>query len=189
MELVPLSIPEVKLARPDRHGDRRGFFQQTYHREQYIAEGIEAVFVQDNWSRSRKGVLRGLHYQLENPQAKLVTVIRGRVFDVAVDIRLNSPTFGKWAGEELSGENGCQLYVPRGFAHGFAVLSDEIDFIYKCDNFYVPDDEYGIFWDDPDIGIEWPSCGTDYVLSDKDSQLPMLADQPRGNLPVCPHIS
>jgi dTDP-4-dehydrorhamnose 3,5-epimerase len=154
MEVKNLEIPEVKLIKPRRFDDDRGFFQQTYHQRQYQAAGISPVFVQDNWSHSSKGVLRGLHYQLKNPQAKLVSVIRGEVFDVAVDIRRGSPAFGKWVGEILSAENGCQLYVPEGFAHGFCVLSDTVDFFYKCSDFYTPGDEYGIRWDDPDIGIE-----------------------------------
>ena len=176
MEVTSLAIPEVKLIKPKRFGDNRGFFQQTYHKEQYDENGINTLFVQDNWSRSVKGVLRGLHYQLRNPQAKLVTVMRGSVFDVAVDIRKSSPTFGKWVGEILSEENGHQLFVPRGFAHGFVVLSEEVDFIYKCDNLYTPGDEYGIKWDDQDIAIEWPQVDTPLTLSDKDQQTLPLKD-------------
>lgn len=175
MEVFDLSIPEVKLIKPRRFDDGRGFFQQTYHYEMYAEAGITTRFVQDNWSRSTKGVLRGLHYQLQHPQAKLVSVIQGEVFDVAVDLRRNSPTFGKWVGEILSAESGCQLYVPEGFAHGFLVLSDSVDFMYKCSDFYSPGDEYGIIWNDVDIGIEWPSIGNP-IVSEKDIQLPGFAE-------------
>ncbi|HEY5653364.1 MAG TPA: dTDP-4-dehydrorhamnose 3,5-epimerase [Pontiella sp.] len=175
MDVCELGIPDVKLIKPRRFNDGRGFFQQTYQYEQYAAAGIDVRFVQDNWSRSTKGVLRGLHYQFENPQSKLVSVIRGEVFDVAVDMRRSSPTFGQWVGEILSQENGCQLFVPKGFAHGFLVLSDEVDFIYKCDDYYAPGDEYGVIWNDPAIGIEWPDIDVPLV-SEKDAVLPLLAD-------------
>lgn len=171
MEVVELAIPDVKLIKPRRFDDDRGFFQQTYQRAQYVAAGIDAVFVQDNWSRSSKGVLRGLHYQFEHAQAKLVSVIQGEVFDVAVDMRRNSPTFGQWVGDRLSAENGYQLFIPKGFAHGFMVLSDTVDFMYKCDDFYAPGDEYGVIWNDPDIGIEWPMV-INPLVSDKDEVLP-----------------
>jgi dTDP-4-dehydrorhamnose 3,5-epimerase len=143
---------------------------------------MDVRFVQDNWSRSAKGVLRGLHYQLKHPQDKLVSVTRGEVFDVAVDIRKGSPTFGKWVGAILSEENKHQLFVPKGFAHGFCVLSDEVDFVYKCGDFYTPGDEYGIRWNDPDIGIDWPI--SDVILADKDLQAPRLKDVPPELLPV-----
>lgn len=175
MEIENLQIPDVKLLKPRRFKDERGFFQQTYHAGQYAAAGIEARFVQDNWSRSTKGVLRGLHYQLTHPQAKLVSVIRGEVFDVAVDLRRTSPTFGRWVGAILSEENAHQLYVPKGFAHGFLVLSDQVDFIYKCDDFYTPSDEYGVIWNDQAIGIDWP-LDTQPIVSGKDAALPLLAD-------------
>ena len=175
MEVVDLEIPDVKLIKPRRFDDDRGFFQQTYHYEQYAEAGISSRFLQDNWSRSTKGVLRGLHYQLEHPQAKLVSVIHGEVFDVAVDIRRKSPTFGKWVGTELSAENGHQLYVPEGFAHGFCVLSDTVDFMYKCSDFYTHGDEHGIIWNDVDIGIEWPRM-TNPIVSEKDIQLPGFAE-------------
>ncbi len=184
MEIISLAIPEVKLIKPKRFGDNRGFFQQTYQAEQYREGGIECTFVQDNWSRSTKGVLRGLHYQLRNPQAKLVTVMCGAVYDVAVDIRLGSPTFGKWVAEELTEENGHQLFVPRGFAHGFLVLSESVDFIYKCDDYYTPGDEYGILWNDPEIGIVWPDLGIDSILSDKDKIAETLNNTSKENLPV-----
>ncbi len=175
MNIENLSIPDVKLIKPRRFDDDRGFFQQTYHYEQYAEAGISTRFVQDNWSHSSKGVLRGLHYQLKHPQAKLVNVIRGEVFDVAVDIRRGSPTFGKWVGEVLSAENGHQLYVPEGFAHGFCVLSDTVDFMYKCSSFYTPGDEYGLLWNDPNLGIEWPdNCQP--IISEKDLVLPQLSE-------------
>jgi dTDP-4-dehydrorhamnose 3,5-epimerase len=177
-----LSIPDVKLVKPRFFPDARGFFMQTYHYEQYRDAGIDVRFVQDNWSRSTKGVLRGLHYQLKNPQDKLVSVIRGEVFDVAVDIRRGSPTFGKWVGAVLSEENHHQLFVPKGFSHGFCVLSDEVDFIYKCSDFYTPGDEYGICWNDPDIGINWPM--ENVILAGKDCQAPLLKDVPETNLPT-----
>ena len=176
MNIVNLSIPDVKLIKPRRFDDDRGFFQQTYHYDQYAEAGITTRFVQDNWSRSSKGVLRGLHYQLEHPQAKLVSVIHGEVFDVAVDIRQRSPTFGKWVGERLSAESGHQLYVPEGFAHGFLVLSDTVDFMYKCSDFYAPGDEYGIAWNDADLGIQWPDLGIEPILAEKDVLLPLFAE-------------
>ena len=183
MEVVSLEIEEVKLVKPRRFNDDRGFFAQTYHQKQYQEAGIPSVFVQDNWSHSSKGVLRGLHYQLKNPQAKLVSVIRGEVFDVAVDIRRGSPTFGKWVGEILSAENGCQLYVPEGFAHGFVVLSDVVDFQYKCSNFYTLGDEYGVRWNDPEVGIRWPIEATP-VLAEKDDKSPRLKDVAWRDLPM-----
>lgn len=176
-----LSIPEVKLVKPRVFKDDRGFFTQTYHYEQYCDAGIAVRFVQDNWSRSTRGVLRGLHYQLEHAQDKLVSVIRGEVFDVAVDIRKGSPTFGKWVGEILSEDNHHQLFVPKGFAHGFCVLSDDVDFVYKCSDFYTPGDEYGVFCNDPDIGIEWPDLG--FTVSEKDRLAPLLTAIPKGDLP------
>lgn len=175
MKIENLQIPDVKLIKPRRFNDGRGFFAQTYHADQYAEAGITTRFVQDNWSRSTKGVLRGLHFQLAHPQAKLVSVIRGEVFDVAVDIRRSSPTFGKWVGEILSADNGHQIYVPAGFAHGFCVLSDTVDLVYKCSDFYTPNDEYGIIWNDPAIGIEWPQAGLP-IVSDKDAILPRFAD-------------
>jgi len=183
MEVQSLKISEVKLISPKKFGDERGFFQQTYHKKLYHDAGIIANFVQDNWSRSSKGVLRGLHYQLKNPQAKLVSVISGKVFDIAVDIRYASPTFGQWVGAELSDENGRQLFVPRGFAHGFIVLSNTVDFLYKCDNFYTPGDEYGVLWSDHNIGIEWPETGIHPIVSEKDKIAPALGCVSIENLP------
>ena len=184
IKVQSLEIPEVKLIEPKRFGDKRGFFQQVYQKNLYIENGIDANFVQDNWSRSTKGVLRGLHYQLKNPQAKLVFVLTGSVFDVAVDIRKGSPTFGQWVGAELSAENGRQLFVPRGFAHGFVVLSDTVDFCYKCDNFYTPGDEYGVLWSDSDIAISWPRLGDSVTVSSKDEIAFCLKNVDKKDLPV-----
>lgn len=181
MEVVSLEIPDVKLVKPRVFNDDRGFFMQTYHYKQYRDAGIDVRFVQDNWSHSTRGVLRGLHYQLKNPQDKLVSVIRGEVFDVAVDIRQGSPTFGKWVGAILSEENKHQLFVPVGFAHGFCVLSDKVDFVYKCSNFYTPGDEYGVCWNDPDLCIEWPIENA--ILAGKDREAPLLQDIPSAHLP------
>ncbi len=167
MKVIPTKIPEVLLIEPDVYPDRRGFFIEAWHVEKYASHGIDQPFVQDNRSRSGHGVLRGLHYQLKNPQGKLVSVMSGAVYDVAVDIRVGSPTFGQWVGLELNDENHNQLYIPPGFAHGFCVLSEKVDFMYKCTDFYAPDDEYGIIWNDPDLGIEWP--GTEFSISDKDA--------------------
>lgn len=161
-------IQGVFTITPTVFGDERGYFMETYHEKEFRAAGIEAVFVQDNQSKSRRGVLRGLHFQAQHPQAKLVRVISGEVFDVAVDIRKGSPTFGQWAGVVLSAENKKQFFLPRGMAHGFFVLSETAEFTYKCDEFYHPEDEGGIRWDDPDIGIEWPLNGITPLLSEKD---------------------
>jgi dTDP-4-dehydrorhamnose 3,5-epimerase len=181
MDVVDLAVPEVKLIKPRVFPDDRGFFLQSYHEQQYRDAGIDISFVQDNHSRSSCGVLRGLHYQLEHAQDKLISVVRGQVFDVAVDIRRGSPTFGKWVGEILSDENHHQMYVPKGFAHGFCVMSDEVDLLYKCSDFYAPGDEYGICWDDPEIGIEWPLG--DVILSGKDAMLPRLTEVSSALLP------
>ena len=161
-------IQGVFTITPTVFGDERGYFMETYHAEEFRAAGIDAVFVQDNQSKSRRGVLRGLHFQVLHPQAKLVRVISGEVFDVAVDIRKGSPTFGQWAGVTLSAENRKQFFLPRGMAHGFFVLSETAEFTYKCDEFYHPEDEGGIRWDDPDIGIGWPLYGVAPLLSEKD---------------------
>ncbi|MEN6417948.1 MAG: dTDP-4-dehydrorhamnose 3,5-epimerase [Clostridiaceae bacterium] len=161
---------------PTVFGDERGYFMETYHAEEFRAAGIEAVFVQDNQSKSRRGVLRGLHFQVLHPQAKLVRVISGEVFDVAVDIRKNSPTFGQWVGVVLSAENKKQFFLPRGMAHGFFVLSETAAFTYKCDEFYHSEDESGIRWDDPDVGVEWPLNGITPLLSEKDANLTGIND-------------
>jgi dTDP-4-dehydrorhamnose 3,5-epimerase len=182
MDVVSLEIPDVKLVKPGVFQDARGFFMQTYHHEQYRNAGIDVRFVQDNWSRSTRGVLRGLHYQLMHAQDKLVSVIRGEVFDVAVDIRKGSPTFGKWVGTVLSEANRHQIFIPAGFAHGFCVLSQEADLVYKCSDFYTPGDEYGIRWNDPDLDIKWPL--SDVLVSEKDQKVPLLKDVQPELLPV-----
>ncbi len=181
MKIVPMRIPGVLLIEPDVFGDSRGFFMESWHKEKYAASGLDVDFVQDNHSRSGRGVLRGLHYQLEKPQGKLVRVVTGSVFDVAVDIRKGSPTFCQWVGMDLSEENQRQLYVPPGFAHGFCVLSETADFLYKCTEYYAPQDEYGISWEDPDIGIDWPN--QDFLISDKDAGNRLLREM-RDRLPV-----
>lgn len=175
------SIPGVRRIEPVRFEDDRGFFMELYHQGKYSDTGIDPVFVQDNYSRSRRLTLRGLHYQLEHPQDKLVYVITGEIFDVAVDIRQGSPTFGRWTGTLLSDQNTRQLFIPAGFAHGFCVMSDTADVIYKCTDFYTPGDEYGILWSDPDIHIKWPIRSP--ILSKKDANNPLLADVPKDHLP------
>ena len=174
MRFTPLALPEVILVEPDVHRDARGFFVETYQLEKYRAGGIAGPFVQDNHSRSVQGTLRGLHAQRRRPQGKLVRAVDGEMFDVAVDIRRGSPTFGRWVGVRLSGENFQQLYVPRGFAHGFCVLSEVVHVEYKCTDFYDAADEIGLAWNDPDVGIEWPI--RDPIISDKDGRLPRLRD-------------
>jgi dTDP-4-dehydrorhamnose 3,5-epimerase len=168
-------IKGVFLIDVKTYGDTRGYFMETYKESDFRAAGLDYRFVQDNQSSSRKGVLRGLHFQRTFPQAKLVRVLSGEVFDVAVDLRKNSETYGKWFGALLSGENRRQLMIPRGFAHGFIVVSDYAEFAYKCDELYHPEDEGGIMWNDPAIGIEWPEIGN-LVLSDKDRKHPTLAE-------------
>jgi len=182
MKLIETNLPGVILIEPRVFGDERGFFQETYRKSQYIEAGFPE-FVQDNHSRSRKGVLRGLHYQLVQPQGKLVSVTRGAVFDVAVDVRKGSPTFGEWTGHILSDENHHQLYVPSGFAHGFCVLSDEVDFTYKCTDYYHAESEQAILWNDLDIGIQWPDCG-ELTLSAKDQAANRLGEMSEEKLPV-----
>lgn len=169
------SIEGVIVVDVKKFGDRRGYFMETYKREDFAAGGIDCEFVQDNQSASTRGVLRGMHFQIEHPQAKLVRVVRGKVFDACVDLRSGSPTFGKWEGVVLSAENRRQFFIPRGFAHGFLVLSDVAEFCYKCDDVYHPGDEGGIMWNDPEVGIKWPPLDGDgvfnpvkLVLSDKD---------------------
>jgi dTDP-4-dehydrorhamnose 3,5-epimerase len=174
VKFTPLALPEVILVEPDVHRDARGFFLETYHLEKYRAGGIPGPFVQDNHSRSVKRTLRGLHAQRRRPQGKLVRAVEGEMFDVAVDIRPGSATFGRWVGVRLSGDNFHQLYVPPGFAHGFCVLSDVVHVEYKCTELYDRADEIGLVWDDADVGIEWPIA--DPVISDKDRRLPRLRD-------------
>ena len=171
----PTEIPGVYIIDVKSYGDRRGYFMETYKESDFREAGLNYTFVQDNQSASRKGVLRGLHFQKQHPQAKLVRVLRGEVFDVAVDLRAGSATYGKWVGTLLSGENHRQLMIPRGFAHGFVVVSESAEFAYKCDDFYHPEDEGGIMWNDPAIGIEWPDVG-EILLSEKDQHHPSLAE-------------
>lgn len=174
---VDTSIAGVKIIEPTVFGDSRGYFMETYSEKDFTEGGIPVKFVQDNESRSRKGVLRGLHFQKHNPQGKLVRVIEGEVFDVAVDLRKSSPTFGKWEGVVLSAENKKQFFIPEGFAHGFAVLSETAAFVYKCTRFYDPTDEGGLMWNDPAIGIQWPVVeGFVPLLSEKDKKNPVLAE-------------
>ena len=168
-------IKDVYIIEPKVFGDNRGYFMETYRKEDFDKAGLKYNFVQDNQSKSKKGVLRGLHYQKTFPQAKLVRVISGEVFDVAVDLRKNSPTYGEWVGEILSSENKKMLMIPRGFAHGFIVLSETAEFIYKCDEVYHPEDEGGIMWNDPDVGVKWPS-DIEPLLSEKDQKHPSLKE-------------
>jgi len=185
MKFTPTAIPEVVLIEPDVHRDARGFFLESFHQERYAAGGIPGPFVQDNHSHSLKGTLRGLHAQLQRPQGKLVRAVLGEMFDVAVDVRRGSPTFGKWVGVVLSGENFLQLYIPPGFVHGFCVLSERVDVEYKCTDFYVPGDEISLAWNDPAVGIEWPV--REPILSPKDAAAPGLA-QLLERLPVYPSV-
>lgn len=164
------SIEGVYIIEPTVFGDDRGYFMETYQANEFKEAGIDYNFVQDNQSKSKKGVLRGLHFQYTKPQGKLVRVIKGEVFDVAVDLRKDSETYGKWEGIILSEENKKQFFIPEGFAHGFLVLSDEAEFTYKCTDFYDGDDEGGILWNDPEIGIDWPLEGLNILLSEKDKQ-------------------
>lgn len=173
MKFIPSStLPEVLIIEPTIFSDDRGFFHEMYHAEKYRKAGITSTFVQDNRSRSRKGTLRGLHYQIRHPQGKLIWALSGEIFDVAVDIRRNSSTFGKWTGHMLSAENKTALYIPPDFAHGFCVLSDEAEVLYKCTDFYFPEHERCIQWDDPDIAIDWPMNNP--VLSERDKNAPQL---------------
>lgn len=182
MKIVKTGLAGVVVVEPDVFADARGKFMETFRANRYQDAGIAGPFVQDNYSRSQRGVLRGLHYQLQKPQGKLVQVLRGEVFDVAVDIRRGSPTFRQWAGVILSEENNRQMYVPPGFAHGFLVLSETVDFVYKCTDYYDRSDECGVLWSDSAIGIAWP--GGQPLLSAKDSALPELAAIPDEQLPV-----
>ncbi len=171
------SIEGVIIVEPTVFGDDRGYFMETYQYNDYCEGGIDVTFVQDNQSKSKKGVLRGLHFQKQFPQSKLVRVIKGEVFDVAVDLRPNSPTYGKYEGVILSEENKRQFFIPKGFAHGFVVLSDEAEFVYKVDDFYHPNDEGGLMWNDPDVGIKWPfDENFEVILSDKDKVNSSLKD-------------
>ncbi len=171
IKVTKLPIEGLYIIEPAVHGDERGYFMETYNQNDFTEEGLDYTFVQDNQSMSVKGVLRGLHFQKEYPQSKLVRVIKGKVFDVAVDIRKGSKTYGQWYGVELSDENKKQFLISEGFAHGFVVLSDTAEFCYKVTDFYHPGDEGGIAWDDPDIGINWP-LKDNLILSDKDKKWP-----------------
>ena len=175
MKFTPTKLPDVILVEPDVFGDNRGFFMETWHAEKFAAGGIVAEFVQDNHSRSAQGILRGLHYQIKRPQGKLVRVLSGEVYDVAVDLRKKSETFGQWVGVHLSGENKKMLWVPPGFAHGFYVISPQADFFYKCTDFYAPEHERAIHWNDPGLAIDWPLiAGKQPVLAPKDEAAPFL---------------
>lgn len=178
-------IEGLCIITPKRFGDSRGWFMESYNRRDLLAEGIDYEFVQDNQSLSKKGVLRGMHFQINHPQTKLIRVVRGEVFDAVVDLREGSPTYGKWHGELLSAENGKQMLVPKGFAHGFLTLSEHAEFFYKCDEYYHPEDEGGFIWNDPSVGIDWPEIvekngeyylqdGTKITISDKDKKLTKL---------------
>ena len=176
MKATRLAIPDVVLIEPKVFGDERGFFMESFNQRAFNeATGTDHQFVQDNHSRSSRGVLRGLHYQIQQPQGKLVRVTSGAVFDVAVDLRKSSATFGQWVGAELSAENHHQLWVPPGFAHGFLVLSSSADFLYKTTDYYAPEHERSVAWNDPDIGIKWPDVGTAPTLSGKDDSATSLA--------------
>ena len=181
MNVIETKLPGVLIIEPKVFGDARGYFLETWQQHRYEEIGINDKFVQDNVSFSSRGVLRGLHYQNPHAQGKLVSVLQGEVFDVAVDIRIGSPTFGQWVGVSLSGDNHRQLWIPPGLAHGFCVVSDTVYFTYKCTDIYAPLAEGGIAWDDPDIGITWPLA--DVQLSEKDKAYPRLKDIPAERLP------
>ncbi len=181
MKIIKTSLPGVLIIQPKVFGDQRGYFFESYQRQRYAEQGIDVEFVQDNISHSQQGVLRGLHYQLPHTQGKLVWVSHGAVFDVAVDVRIGSPTFGKATYLTLDAANHQQLYVPPGFAHGFCTLTDNVGFHYKCSNYYAPDCEFTIRWDDPDLDIPWPI--SDPTLSPKDTNKPTLKDIPVDSLP------
>lgn len=177
MKFVPTDLPGVIRIEPTIHGDERGFFMETWQARRFHEAGIDREFVQDNVSHSSKVTLRGLHYQIEHSQGKLVRVVQGEIFDVAVDLRKSSPHYGQWVGEVLSAENKHQLWVPPGYGHGFLVLSDTAEFEYKCTEYYAPEFERAIRWDDPDLGIEWPLLdGKQPVLSSKDAGAPFFRD-------------
>ncbi|MFM1895179.1 MAG: hypothetical protein RLZZ385_253 [Pseudomonadota bacterium] len=176
MKITPTTIADVLILEPTVHGDHRGYFMETFRRSWFEDRGLAGEFVQDNQSKSGQGILRGLHYQLSRPQGKLVRVISGAIFDVAVDLRKGSATFGQWEGIELSADNRRQLWVPPGFAHGFYVMSETAEVIYKCTDYYDPADERGLLWNDPDLAIQWPLDGTQPILSDKDRRASLLSD-------------
>lgn len=181
MKISETKLPGVLLIQPDIYDDNRGFFYESFNIKKYLSNHFAKPFVQDNISRSKKNVVRGLHYQLLSPQAKLVSVIRGAVYDVVVDVRKNSPTFGQWFGQILSDENHLQMYIPEGYAHGFGVLSEEADFLYKCTDYYSPQGERGIKWNDSRLNIDWPIHSA--ILSKKDEVHPCLHNLPENELP------
>lgn len=183
MNIVKTRLPGVLIFEPKVFGDERGFFVETFRQAWFEEAGITASFVQDNQSRSRRGVLRGLHYQWLEPQGKLVRAARGKVYDVAVDVRAGSPHFGQWVGVELDDVRHRQLWIPPGFAHGFCVLSEEAEFVYKCTSYYDPSSDTGIRWNDPDIGIDWPDLEIPFQLSPKDLGLSLLRDKAKDMLP------
>lgn len=178
--ITPLALPEVLLITPKRHGDARGWFSETWSRRTLGAAGLDCDFLQDNQAfNARKGTVRGLHFQTgPHPQAKLVRVLKGAIYDVAVDVRPGSATFGAWVGARLTAERGEQLFVPRGFAHGYCTLSDDTELFYKVDGLYAPECEGGVLWNDPDLAIDWPVAAEEAVTSDKDKVLPRLKDMP-----------
>ncbi len=176
MRTLPTELEGPVLIEPEVHGDDRGFFLESWNERRFAEAGIEARFVQDNQSRSARGVLRGIHYQLARPQGKLVRVTSGAAFDVAVDLRRSSPQFGKWTGVELTASNKRMLWIPPGFGHGFLALEDGTDFLYKCTDFYLPSDERGVAWNDPAIGVDWPLEDIAPIVSERDSAAPLLAD-------------
>lgn len=178
MKYEKLAIPDVVLLTPKVFGDERGFFMETFRHDEFVHHCGDYQFVQDNHSSSDKGILRGLHYQHKQPQGKLVRVTKGEVFDVAVDMRANSPTFGQWVGYYLSEQNKQMMWIPPGFAHGFYVTSDMAEFQYKCTDYYAPDDECSLLWNDPTVNVEWPLAGSLPVLSSKDMQASLFAECP-----------
>jgi dTDP-4-dehydrorhamnose 3,5-epimerase len=178
VNVIETALPGVLIIEPRVLGDERGFFMETWNAGGFAAAGLDLTFVQDNHSRSQKGVLRGLHFQNPGPQGKLVRVTNGAVFDVAVDLRASSPTFGQWVGVDLSAANKRMLWVPEGFAHGFLTLQPDTDFLYKCTAPYAPQSEFTLAWDDPAVGIEWPVAGLDPIISDKDTRGLALAQVP-----------
>jgi len=181
LQIIETSLPGVLLIQPRVFGDARGFFMETYRQNILAEAGIRETFVQDNHSRSSRGVLRGLHYQLRRPQAKLCRVAQGEVLDIAVDIRLGSPSFGKWVGVMLSGENHTQIYIPKGFAHGFVVRSETADFLYKCSDYFDAADDRGVLWNDPKLAVDWDTESP--IISDKDQRYLPLAEIAHDQLP------
>ena len=184
MKRIETNIPGVCIIEPDVFGDERGFFMESYNQRSFAQLGINCTFVQDNQSRSQRGVVRGMHYQLAQPQAKLVRVTLGEVYDVAVDVRTGSKTFGQFAGVTLSAENKRMFFVPEGFAHGFCVISETAEFAYKCSDFYAPDDERGVIWNDPELAIPWPLGDITPILSPKDSAYGPLSEMDENDLPI-----